>query len=83
MRAQDPSCTSSGEAKDCLNGEINLFVGHIAVVSDNLTDVDGDYICLPNEHNQYPTRIQNAKLRLEDVNDAKGKNIPCMRGLRG
>ena len=63
-------------SKDCLNGEVNLFIGHI-VVSDNLKDVDGDYICLPNEHNQYPTRIQNAKLNLEDVNDAKGKNIPC------
>ena len=63
-------------SKDCLNGEVNLFSGHI-VVSDNLKDVDGDYICLPNDHNAYPTRIQNAKLRLEDVNDAKGKNIPC------
>ena len=53
-----------------------MFIGHI-VVSDNLKDVDGDYICLPNEHNQYPTRIQNAKLDLEDVNDANRKNIPC------
>eukprot|EP00731_Ephydatia_muelleri_P013224 Em0007g534a len=63
-------------SRNCLNGEINLFVGHI-VTSNNLKDVDGDYICLPNEHNAYSTRIQNAKLRLEDVNDANGKNIPC------
>ena len=63
-------------SKDCLNGEVNLFDGHI-FVSNNLKDVGGDYICLPNEHNPNPTRIQNAKLNLEDVNDAKGKNIPC------
>ena len=61
---------------ECLWGEVNLFAGHI-VVSDNLQNVDGDYICLPNERNPYPTRIQNAKLNLEDVNDANGKNIPC------
>ena len=61
---------------ECLWGEVNLFAGHI-VVSDNLQNVDGDYICLPNERNPYPTRIQNAKQRLEDVNDANGKNIPC------
>ena len=60
----------------CLQGEVNLFVGHI-VVSNNLKNADGDFICLPNDHNPYPQRIQNAKLNLEDVNDAKGKNIPC------
>ena len=77
----DRACTGSElyikwGSRNCLNGEINLFVGHI-VTSNNLKDVDGDYICLPNEHNAYSTRIQNAKLRLEDVNDANGKNIPC------
>ncbi|KAL5509235.1 hypothetical protein EMCRGX_G004572 [Ephydatia muelleri] len=39
-------------SKDCLNGEVNLFSGHI-VVNDNL---HGEYICLPNERNPYPTR---------------------------
>ena len=61
---------------ECLWGEVNLYAGHI-VASHNLKDVVGDYICLPNERNPNPTRIQNAKLRLEDVNDANGKNIPC------
>eukprot|EP00731_Ephydatia_muelleri_P013226 Em0007g536a len=77
----DRACTGSElyikwGSKDCLNGEVNLFSGHI-VTSNNLKDVDGDFICLPTDHNAYPTRIQNAKLRLEDVNDAKGKSIPC------
>ena len=53
-----------------------MYAGHI-VASNNRNDAEGDYICLPNERNQYPTRIQNAKLNLEDVNDANGKNIPC------
>ena len=61
---------------ECQWGEVNLFVGHI-VASNNLKDVDGEYICLPNERKSYPTRIQNARLNLKNVNDAIQMNIPC------
>ena len=63
-------------SNECLNGEANLFVGHIAS-SSNRNDAYGDFVCLPNDHNPYPQRIRNAKLNLEDINDANGKNIPC------
>ena len=63
-------------SNECLKDEVNLFVGHI-VSSNNRKNADGDFLCLPNNHNPYPQRIKNAKLNLEDINDANGKNIPC------